>query len=355
MKKTLYLIITLLLMCSCTRKEKTFNKEELFTGARFVKAVEAHRTNLERILNYSGSVKFDDAIEIIPPIAGKIEKIHVYEGQRVSKNQLIVEIDKKSLEQFSVNFTLAEKNYQRAQNLLNENAIDLKSFDDIENIYLNARTVYETALENLNVLAPFDGTISTIYYKENETYNPMLGKGVARLISNQNIYIEVFVSETDVTILKTGQKVRIKLNTLEQNNSVINDSNIKNIASEKINNSYLDGELIWISPEHDTITGMIKVKISLRDKTNLRYNQFVSVEFIPEYRENVVVIPREAILSGNKVIVNNNGYAQHRQVYIGLETRNFVEIINGIIEGELVIIEGNTGLEDGYPLTMERN
>jgi RND family efflux transporter MFP subunit len=331
MKKLVYILVMFIFLSSCSEKENKVINSELFTGARFVKVIEVHPISLEKVLNYSGSVKFDDAIDITSNFNGIIDRIYVSEGQRVSKDQLLAQIDKKSYDQFEANYVLAEKNYNRAKNLLAENAIDQMSFEDIENLYINSQVIYENAKLNLMIRAPFAGTITSINFKEKEIYNPMSG-GIARLISSSVVHIESFVSDSDVYLLKNGQKVRVK-----------------------INNEKYDGKINFISPENDKFTGLNRIKILLNEKPTLRYNQFVEIEFITEYKENVIAIPRESLLSDNLVIVDNNGYSAYKNVIIGMETRELLEVKSGLEIGDLVVVEGNSGLNEGYPLTRVRN
>jgi membrane fusion protein (multidrug efflux system) len=321
------------LIIACGDKAPVTEDENHFTGARLVRVATAEVGTIERVLNYSGSVRFDNATDIIPAISGRIDKIHVREGMRVARNQLIAEIDSKTLAQHSANFDLAEKNYIRAQNLFSEGAIDQRSFEEMENMYLSVQTLYEQAKQNLIVRAPFSGVITQVNFRESEIYNPMLGQGIARLISSSGTYIEVMVSDADANILATGQKARVH-----------------------INNATHDGRISFISPESDRISGLNRIKIDLLSQNvNLRYNQFATVELIPESRHDTIIIPRNALIEPGKVILAKQDRSLYREVVTGMECRHYVEILSGLSSGYLVIIEGNSGLEDNYPVTLHRD
>ena len=334
-KTTLYCVVVLfclLLSVSCGKKEEAPAEQgaEDFTGARYVRTERAVMGNIEKVLSYSGTVKFDQAMNITPNLSGKIENIYVREGQRVSAGQILARIDKNSLAQAEANFNLAERNYQRSKNLLSDGVIDQRSYEEVENYYISAKTAYDFAVENLEVKAPFAGVIVSVNFKENENYSPMSPNGLFRLINNQSIYVEANVSDTDVKLLRQNQRARIF------------------IESES-----LDGRITFISPENDRMTGLNRIKIDFTDKSklsNVRNNQFVTLELIPEFKENVLLIPKTALLANNTVILNKNGRSEFRTVVTGMESRNHFEITKGISNGDVVIVEGHSGLENDYPL-----
>jgi len=328
---SLVILCCLFPILSCSKKEKnTSQVTDLFTGARYVRTEIAFVGNIEKVLNYSGTVKFDQAMNITPNLSGKIEKIYVTEGQRVSQGQILARIDQNSMAQAEASFKLAERNYQRSKNLLEDGVLDQRSFEEAENYFIAAKTAYDFSVENLEVKAPFGGTIVSVNFKENENYSPMLPNGLFRIINNQSVYTEINVSDTDVKQLRLNQKARII------------------IESDSVN-----GIITFISPENDRMTGLNRIKIDFVDKSklsNIRNNQFVTLELIPESKENVLLIPKTALLANNIVILNKNGKSAFRTVVTGMESRTHFEIIDGVEKGDMVIVEGHSGLENDYPV-----
>jgi len=62
------------------------------------------------------------------------------------------------------------------------------------------------------------------------------------------------------------------------------------------------------------------------------------------------LIPKEALIDDNKVILNRNDFATYKDVEIGIRSKTHYEVLTGLNEGDHVIIEGNIGLEEGYPI-----
>ena len=308
--------------------EVAVENSEVFTGARYVRTSLASIGIIERVLNYSGFVVFDQAINILPNMAGRIDRIHVREGQQVQQGQVLAIIDQNTLTQAEANFNLAENNFRRAQNLFEQNAMDQRSFEETEIFFINARTAFELAKENLEVKSPFSGIVSQSNFRINDNYSPMLGLPLFRIINTDEIYVEVNVSNADVRQLRQNQRVRVN-----------------------VDGRNIEGFIGFISPENDRMTGLNRIRVEFRTpQRELRNNQFTTVEFIPESKENVLTIPRAALISDNRVILAVDGKAVFRNIQTGLESRHFIEIVSGLNEGDVVIVEGSSGLEDGYPV-----
>ncbi|MDD4155388.1 MAG: efflux RND transporter periplasmic adaptor subunit [Endomicrobiaceae bacterium] len=336
-KKILYLmmiIISCLSMISCEKKENANNDNDLFSGARYIKTSKAIIGDIENVLSYSGYIEYDEVIDITPKISGKIEKIFVKEGDYVKQNQLLAKIDKNSLEQFQANFNFADKNFKRAQSLYNEKAIDLKTFEEIETQWINAKTNFDFAKENLEVKAPFAGIITNVSMKVNENYDSMLNAtGLFRIIGYGEVSTEVFVSDNDIKLIEINQLAKIKAN-----------------------DKHYEGVIEYVSPENDKLSGLNKIKIKVNNQHNeLRNNQFVLVELIPQFKRNVIIVPRDALINENTIITVKNNRSLYKKIQTGMTDRHNVEVISGLKAGEDVIIEGNSGLDDNYPVTEFSN
>jgi multidrug efflux pump subunit AcrA (membrane-fusion protein) len=64
-------------------------------------------------------------------------------------------------------------------------------------------------------------------------------------------------------------------------------------------------------------------------------------------KENAIVVPQTAVVNSNIVYVIKGGKAYRRDVVLGVQNEDEVEILEGIEPGEMVVIAGNVGLRDG--------
>ena len=79
----------------------------------------------------------------------------------------------------------------------------------------------------------------------------------------------------------------------------------------------------------------------------LRPGTFGDVVFELESHENALVVPQKAILENTYVFIVDGGKAVKKTVTLGLQNTAMVEILDGLAEGALVVVEGNYGLEEG--------
>jgi RND family efflux transporter MFP subunit len=84
----------------------------------------------------------------------------------------------------------------------------------------------------------------------------------------------------------------------------------------------------------------------------LRPGTFGEVVVEVKTREDALAVPQKAILENKYVFVAQDGKAVKREVTLGLQNTNLVEIQSGLAEGDMVIVEGNFGLEEGTPLEV---
>src|SRR5690606_37334579 len=104
------------------------------------------------------------------------------------------------------------------------------------------------------------------------------------------------------------------------------------------------------------------------DPDTQRYSVFLEVEIDPEIlvpgitgdvsivageHQNTLIIPRRALF-GNNVFVVTNGRVELRQVQTGFTSLNHVAILDGLSEGELVVVDQLDTFRDGDRVRVQR-
>jgi hypothetical protein len=82
---------------------------------------------------------------------------------------------------------------------------------------------------------------------------------------------------------------------------------------------------------------------------------FASVYLQTDTHDDSIVIPRDALVLdslGDTVYVKSGENAERREVRLGLRSEDSVEVLEGLTEGELLIVIGQDGLADGTPVTV---
>ncbi len=355
-----YLAITLslvLILAGCAGKARK-EKEKATEVAFKVGVVEVDRGRVMRVLKYTGIVEAWKKANIVPEIAGKIARIYVDEGQRVKKGQLLAELEteriklqlqqaRAALEAAKANLEDAERNYQRAKRLLAQQAISKQQFEKIELAYRAAKAqvqqaeaavrLAEHALKVSYMRAPFDGVIAEKLKEEGDFVNPTMGgfgggPGVLVLVNFDRVKVYVQVPSSDIHKIRIGQEAY-----------VYNQS------------GRTRGRVDFIAQYADPLSKTFKVGIVADNPEGIfKPGTFADVEIVYEKKENVVRVPKQAIVNSKYVFVVEEGRARKRQIEPGLEGQRYVEIVSGLREGEKVVVRGLFGLYDGAPVEVEK-
>jgi len=120
----------------------------------------------------------------------------------------------------------------------------------------------------------------------------------------------------------------------------------------------LQGRITQVSPALDPDTRSFKAVILVDNPDgNLRPGMFVKADIIVERHEDVIVIPKNIVLSrsrGKTVFVVNRGVARERVIRIGLENPDLVEVVRGLKENDRVVTKGFETLRSGTRVKIVR-
>jgi RND family efflux transporter MFP subunit len=84
----------------------------------------------------------------------------------------------------------------------------------------------------------------------------------------------------------------------------------------------------------------------------LRPGTFGEITLEVSSHEDALVIPQRAIIEDKYVFVVQGNKALKKEIRLGLQNHEYVEIVSGVQEGDIVIIEGNYGLENGADIEI---
>lgn len=228
----------------------------------------------------------------------------LYESQVVSR--LEYENAQLNLTNSQANLKIAREQYQKQKTIAKQEAVVKQNASKINKV-----------IENQNqIIAIKSGKV----YEKRKQLGDYVRKGdVIAIVGSPNvIYAKLNVDETNMSKLKNGQTVMIKLNT---NRNKVYKATIKQIlpsfdetSRSFIIKAYFDEEIDF------NITG-----------TQLEANILIDI------KKDALVIPLEYLNYGNKVILKENGKIM--SVQTGIISNEWVEIISGLKEGQTIIKE----------------
>jgi RND family efflux transporter MFP subunit len=106
------------------------------------------------------------------------------------------------------------------------------------------------------------------------------------------------------------------------------------------------------------VSRKFKVEITIPNaESRLKPGFFARIEVVTTFRNNVLVVPRSAIVvrDGEDVVfIAEDGKAKTRGIKVGIKGEDKVEITSGLKVGEQVIVEGNYALTDGTRVEVQQ-
>lgn len=316
------------MLCSCSSKEQkdTVQAEAL----PLVEIGVASARNVPQSMSYTATVEADNSNNIAPSSPNRIKTINVEVGDRVSRGQVLVTLDRANIDQLKVNLDDAQREYDRAKKLLEIGAGTQQAVDQLLTKLEATRTQYKNLLENTVLTSPISGVVTARNYDPGDmTGNlPVLTVGQITPI----VKVMIHPSEADLTKIKRGMPV--------------------DITFDAFPGEQFPGKISRVYPTVDPATRTFQVEIDIQNpKAEILPGMFARVGVTLGEANNIVVPDRAVVKqtgSGNKYIyVYSGGTVRFARVELGQRLGAEYEVISGINEGDTVVITGQNGLADG--------
>jgi membrane fusion protein (multidrug efflux system) len=306
--------------------------------------------NLNSYLVLNGIVEPERMVEIFSRLSAYVQKIVKEEGAYVKENDILVLLDdteikisyeqsRIELEQAKLSLDEAEQNYVRNQELKKRDLISEQDFQAQEAQYRQRQLDHQNRVESFKNLSLQLNWTKIRSLSEGYITERLIEVG-DRVNANQQVYtiedfrpllIRVFVPTSDSIKLETGMPAEV--------------------TTEVIKGAMFEGSVKLINPRIDVQTGTVKVTIEVFDDSlRLKPGMFVEARIVIGMKENVLVIPRKAILYKQNltyVFVLDRNQVSQREVTLGLSEEDDVEVVSGLQAGETIVVVGVESLKDG--------
>lgn len=331
--------LALAIFVGCSEKKT----EQTTVEAIPVKVQKLEKRTIARTLDYKANLQADEQVYYAPAATGRIEKIYVEVGDRIKKNQLLVDMDKTNLKQAEVQLKNLEAEYNRAQMLNKTQSISKQAYDAVVTQYEVAKTNVEFLQGNTQMLAPFNGIVTGKFFENGEVYTGGAFGGASKpsIISIEKINplkAMVNLSEQYFLTIQKGNKVELKSNLFPDQT--------------------FEGTVNIVYPTIDPSSRTFTVEVSIpNEKETLRPGMYGTINFFVG-ETNTLVVPALAVLklqgsNDRYIFLNNNGKAKRVNVTLGKRFEDQVEILSDEIkEGDELIVVGQGRLVDGTPLSI---
>ena len=296
-----------------------------------------------------GDVTTKQNVLIYPEMSGTLVKILVSKGDRVSKGQLLANIDdggmSSQLIQMKTQLALAKTTFERQERLWKQ---DIGS----EIQYLQAKTNYEAQqsavkqmekqLDKFSIPAPFSGIIDDVIKDQGTVVSPGPGSEVFRIVNLSNMYIEVDVPENYITSITPGKKVQVFF-------PILNET-IESKVSETGN---------FINPNNRSFT--VEIPVPNRNGA-VKPNMTAKVKINDYTNEQAILIPQSVISENaegeqyvfvaSKIGEDKTATANKNIIETGKTQGDVIEVRSGLSEGQNIVLEGARSVKNGQKVKI---
>lgn len=345
---TIAIIIVLVVLAAfrlkSSRDKIVSQNENLSADVVTVSVADVAKKSTSLTLNFTGTSYPNKELDIPAEIAGKITSLNFTLGQSFQKGGIIASIDdrikKLAYDNARIDMDKLKKDLDRTENLFKGGTASEQQLDNARNSYETAKNKLAEAERQLSytkIIAPISGVIVKKIVEEGTYVN--LGNPVASIVDVSKLKVKVNVSETNVYSLRTGDRVKI--------------------TSDIYRGTSYDGKISFVSPRGDDSHNYpVEVEIANSGKNPLKAGTFVNVEVEIKSNNNGLYIPRAALqgsIKDAKVYIAENGKALLRNVVIGQQVNDQLEVVSGLNENQKVIVSGMVNLTDNKSIKIINN
>ena len=368
-----------------------------------VQVEKVSRHTITQVVTATGKIQPEVQVKISPEVSGEIVSLPVKEGQKVKKGDLLMKIkpdvyiaqrDQYAalLLQSKAALTKNEQDFHRIENLYKKGMVSDAEYQQSQSLYESSKADYarskasldqaEESLRKTTILSPMDGTVSQLNSELGERVlgtNQFQGTDVMTIADLSRMEARVDVSENDVILVAIGDTARVSVDALPNRKIDAVVYEIANTATSK-----------GLGTQEEVTNFQVKMRI-VDKNVQLRPGMSMTGDIETETRQNVLAVPIQSVTarapkvemkegsgdgqSGSFVAANSsaksrsdnrpkeivflvdNGVAKAMPVKRGISDGSFIEIMDGVTEGQEVVSGSykaiNRELEDGSKVRIE--
>lgn len=304
----------------------------------------AEKRPFEHKTEVRGAIESRKNVLIAAQTAGEIKRVHVREGQKVTKGQTLISLDaeiiQNTIAELKTALELATSVYERQAKLWEQKVGTeiqyLQAKNNKESLERKLATAY-SQLDQAIVKAPFTGTVDQLPAKEGEVAVP--GMPLVRLVNLDDSYIKADVSERFIGKFKAGDPVEVFFPANDQ----------------KLNSKIASVSQV-INPENRTFI----VEVHLPNVNFvIKPNQVVVLQLRDYVSEATLAVPTRIIQKDEGgqfvfIVDNRGGKMLARKVHIttGITFKTETEILEGLEGNEMIVDEGYRDLTEGIEVVL---
>lgn len=290
-------------------------------------------------IDLQGRVDADESVAVTSKMPGALTRIYIKNGDVVRRGQLLAEIEDgvmlKSLAELQGQLKVAEDLYNRQKALWDQNIGSevqyIQAKNNKESLERSIETLKETWGQT-RIYAPTSGTVDQVILKPGQAISP--GIPLANIINLSKLKIKGEVTESYASKVKKGDDVLIHFPDLK-----------KDVTTK----------VTYVSQTINPVNRTFTVEAAL-GKGDFRANQIAVMKIVDYHNPKAISIPVNLIQAGEdgdyvmiveKTSTDNEAVVKRVKIRQGENYNGFVEILEGLKEGDLIVTTGFQDINEG--------
>jgi membrane fusion protein, multidrug efflux system len=348
---SLTICVMVLAFWGCGSKDEA-KRNDANSGKAEVVVAKVGRGTILKEYTAMGTIAAEEVARIIPKVAGRVLRIYVTEGSPVQAGQILMQINDSDYRIYvqgatamakgqQVKVEKSKRDYLRAESLHKEDAIADATYQDAKSglegdqfIMDKVNAEVANARKNVSecrVASPISGIVTSKFVNEGELTAPQ-SPTPAFVVENMNrVKLEIDLSEDAFGYLEIGNKCIVTVDAIPDKS--------------------FEGTISKIFPSINAVSKTFKVTIVIENSDlKLRSGMTARAQVVQKARNDAVYAPKVAFLPGEEgffVFKVSGGKVIKTPVKTGIEGNDAYEVLDGLVPGDYVVIEGQVGLSDG--------
>jgi len=299
----------------------------------------------DHFIEIQGKLDGEENVGATSLVPGVVKAIYVKAGESVKKGQVLGELDSEALKlgikelEAALVFTTDLYNRQKAlwEQKVGSEVQYLQAKNAKEGLE-NKLTTLREQIEMYKIVSPINGTVEDIAVKVGQASGP--GPMAAfKIVNFSKVKVVADVSETYASRIAKGNRVTLFFPDL--NHEV---SSVVDFASK------------FINPINRTF--VTEVRFSPESNIQYKANMIVVTKINDYHKEKAICLSLNYVQSdqtGEYVMLEENGKAMKHRVKTGQSYNGKIEILEGLAEGDRLIVAGHQDLEEGQLVNVTKN
>jgi len=293
---------------------------------------------------------------VTPRIPGRVSSVNAFLGDKVTKGQVLAELDSIELGQAKSEYLkaradleVARANFSREERLYGRQITSEKEYLDAKGEFLRAEAALNTSAETLRLLGLSDADVKAISWTERKSppsIFPLKAPFDGTIIEKHTVLGELISPENNAYTIADLTHLWIQLDVYEKDLRHVSKGKPVDVTVDAYPGEKFTGEVTYVSDVLDESTRTARARVEIENEDGrLKPGMFASALItIPGEGGDALTVPSSAVqqVRGKPTVFvrEGEGVFEAKEITAGREAGGYVEILGGVSPGDEVVTEG---------------